>query len=82
MKDPRHTDIVTLHEAPLTQRNFPHWDMGYSIVPPNQLAEYGLQDVLSVHSVLDSNVDINDMSARAVKLLNAFVVSHTPDIGG
>ena len=67
--------MTTLHEGPLSHRNFP--DFGVATDLEKHIPE-GLRRVDTVDT-LDADEDVNDLSARAVKLLNAFVVSHTPD---
>eukprot|EP00667_Euglena_gracilis_P017724 EG_transcript_18707 len=74
--DHRHSNVQTLHEGPLSARNFPHWSMGYATPGAEHVRAHGLASLLEIETNLPADADINDLSARAVKLLNAFVAAH------
>jgi len=58
-RDPRHFALVELGRKPITDRSFPHWDMGFQ---PGAAAD-GFEDLIAVVSRMTETVD--DPSLRA-----------------
>jgi len=77
LRDHRHSHVHTLHEGPIPARNFPHWSMGYATPGADAVQAHGLAELLDVETTLPPEADINDLSVRAVKLLNAFVAGRS-----
>lgn len=67
-KDPRHHQIVTILEKPISQRQFGDWSMGFERVDNTQLASLdGFNDFFTDKTCL---ADID--AGRAKKILQAF----------
>lgn len=69
LADPRHRSIIKLTEAPLAERNFADWSMGFT-----NTETLSAEDRAAVHPFLETPFDVGDYrnNSKALKLLLSF----------
>lgn len=69
-QDPRHHHVLVIHQAPIYERSFSQWSMGF-----NHITDQAVEEVEGFSDFLESNRDMRFFSThpnRATQLLESF----------